>query len=225
MGDPQTPGRIVCLAPSTSDGAFALGSFFGQRLGHRLSLSSGEDALGTAAPLGPETRLAIISAAGIDEDVVRRTICAAPCPVIVMPDGTERGRATQRPSWRGRRRVILCGSDGSPRAAVAEVFARRLADVCSARIVVARVPRRRDTAAGLLETARERRAMMLTVGSDCVDPAELALGASITGSLLAQADRPVMIVPPWTRIPGLDPSESTRRQGAAPASPRRLRPA
>lgn len=191
-------GEIVCLAPNRKALAFQVAAFLGERLGHRLFLRQGTEGILEAMPLGPQTELAVVSTAGLDQDVIRHAVCAAPCPVIVVPAGTESVERTWRRSMRNRRRIILCGSDGSHESEAAVAFARRIARSCKARVAVARVEER-GAAGALLERAEEARSMMIAIGSDCVDPDEFDLGTSLTGTLVAHAQRPVMIVPRWTR--------------------------
>lgn len=204
-------GRIVYLAPEGAFGTRELAAFLAQRTGDCLSKFRGEeDQAFAGASLGPETRLVVLSVSGLDPDVVRRVICTSPCPVLAVPRRAENLWAARVPGSPGPLSPILCGSDGTGPARVAREYATYLAAACATELLVTHVRAAVDgpVAKRLSHIARKQQAMLVAVGSDCNDPEGLSATGSITGSLLSAASTPVLIVPPWTKVPA--PAESPR---------------
>lgn len=199
----QHKGRIACFASPDALGAKGLAAFIAQRTGHSLYLHGGGRGLAFVEdPLGPRTRLAILSMGELSPDFVRQVICSSPCPVLAVADQAEALWAAPN---RGREpvgRTIVCGFDGSPPADVAKRYAAHLASACGARLSAIHVPAAAGPVAGrLAQIADEEEALMIAVGSDCIDPEDLAATRSRTGALLATASKPVLIVQPWTKLP------------------------
>lgn len=136
----RTPGRVVCRAARGGAGTVELATFLARRLGHYVTVQ--EDGRSEALlgdPLGPDTRLVVVSIAGIPRETVLETICISPCPVLAVPALAAEVWARPSRALRAFERVVVCGVDGSQPARSAAGFAARVASVCAARLLIAHV--------------------------------------------------------------------------------------
>ncbi len=207
-------GRVVYLAPEEACGTRELAAFLAHSTGGCLSQFRGEEVEAFAgAPLGPETRLVVVSIGGIGLEFVRRVICISPCPVLAVPRRAENIWAARAGEPMGPVQPILCGTDGGGPAKTARAYATYLAAACATELLVSHVRPEVDgpVAKRLSRVAKEEQALLVAVGSDCNDPDGLSARESITGALLAASSTPVLIVPPWTKVPA--PAPEAEAQG------------
>ena len=212
---PHEAGQVVYLAPEEACGTRELAAFLAHSTGGCLAQFRGEEVEAFAgAPLGPGTRLVVVSIGALGLEQVRRVICISPCPVLAVPRRAENIWAARVSEPAAPAQPILCGSDGGEPARVARDYATHLAAACATDLLVSHV--RPDVegpvAERLSRIARDEQALLVAVGSDCNDPGGLSTAESVTGALLVASSAPILIVPPWTKIPRPAPGQTSERR-------------